>query len=587
VAGLVAIVANDRRSVVRAGELDEMVRDYKALRGPGEVRYVAAGTWARVACVYGSVAGQFRSNGNGGWLLAVGDVYSSRPLLEAARQELDGIFALIRYGSQPDELEIMNDPLGMQSLYMATANGRSYISTSSTLLGRHLARDLEPVAARLFLAAGSQFGPLTHFRGVERLEPATALVFGPHRYGRDTYWAPEVDERVRQMSLRQTADHCIDIAVATIKARLTAEPCLSADLTGGYDSRLVAVLFREAGLDFTTHTNGNGVDVRLAEQVALKGQFLWHHERLPARWTLGSQEVQRAATWADGTLEVLQLAEVLSYQEHRSASCGVVVSGGGGEHFGPYPWMQEFLRAGHSRQVNMDNLLSMRVLPRMNLSVLRSDDMSDVRDYCRDVFARRVRGYQGELNTTQLDVIYAYKSVGHFGAYRCASEAWIRSVLPCYYRDIFSAAFSAHYRWRRNHRLHRAIIERVNPAVAAVETERGGPAALLRPGNAYRFLPYYGRLAGTALRKLSNRSRGTTALPPSTTAAYRGALHRLRASGVLDSRYMHTADLYDKHGLGALLDSIERPGFAAWGLVGRVATIELVARAVAAQSVGP
>jgi hypothetical protein len=145
-------------------------------------------------------------------------------------------------------------------------------------------------------------------------------------------------------------------------------------------------------------------------------------------------------------------------------------------------------------------------------------------------------------------------------------------------QDISAAVFSSHHRWRNGHCLHRAVIERLDAVIGRVETERGGPAQLLRASNAHRFLPYYGRLARTAVRKVAGRPAPAIPLDDVTTQGYRRAVRLLRGEGVFDPGSALSGALYDPVALAALLDESERPGFTGWTVLGRIATLELAPR---------
>jgi hypothetical protein len=163
----------------------------------------------------------------------------------------------------------------------------------------------------------------------------------------------------------------------------------------------------------------------------------------------------------------------------------------------------------------------------------------------------------------------------HFGAYRSAIEAFVRSELRCYHKDISAAAFSSRHRWRNGHCPHRAVIERLDAVISRVETERGGPAQLLRASNAHRFLPYYGRLARTAVRKVAGRPAPAIALDDVTIQGYRRAVRLLRSEGLFDPGSALSDALHDPVALAALLDESERPGFTRWTVLGRIATRKL------------
>lgn len=167
--------------------------------------------------------------------------------------------------------------------------------------------------------------------------------------------------------------------------------------------------------------------------------------------------------------------------------------------------------------MNLDRLLAMRYLPPVDLSVVRGDPSGDVESYFRSTLRERAALAADEPNTTQLDLICAYKSVGHFGAYRSASEASLRTEMPFCYRDVFSAPFSAHHRGRNWHRLQKGMIHRLSRAMASVPTTLGGPAEPLRVTNAHRFLPYLTDAARATVPKLRGRQRGRGSVNAATS----------------------------------------------------------------------
>jgi hypothetical protein len=579
--GFAAIVAHDEgASSVSNDEIAALAEDYGALRGAEDIDLFAVGEWARVVAFHGSSPVGITRHGES-WSVVVGDMNcagASTPL-----RDLDGQFAAVRHNYGAASLEVITDPFGMQDVYVAKRGTRTYVSTSALVLARHLRAEPDPLGIKLFLRAGVQFGPVTHWNGIERVEPATALHFrvgSPMR--EEVYWSPSVDERVRAMSLAETVDHCIEVGTGLFERRLRDRGLVSADLTGGFDSRLVTALLDRAGVSFATMTVAEApVDARLAAAVADAGDWPFAAQALPRDWTIDQATLHRAAAWGDARLEVLDLSEVLWRQKDRSAISRLVVTGGGGENFGPSPWMQELWRAGRSQVVNFDNLMNMRLFLPLDVSVLRVDPRADAEEYAREVLSHRAVPYSQELNTTQLDVIHAYREVGHFGAYRSAGEAEVTAQLPCYFRDFWTAAFSARHRWRNGHRLHRGIIERLHPKVAAVETERGGPAAPGRLGNAARFLPYYARLARTATRKLRGRATSDGGARALTPAPYVDAVRILARSGVLAPDKMLSGSLYDPVRLENMVRMGENGTLPGWTLLGRIATVELAMRSVA------
>lgn len=578
-AGLVAIISEDRRTPVSVDEIRGLADAYSRLRPSRAEREVSAGEWARVTLLDGDVAGELVED-RGSWMLSVGAMHTPSPL-HAPLAEFDGQFAAIRYDANRDELVVLTDPFAMQALYVARRGDRTYVSTSATTLARHLAAEPEPLARKFYLRTGYIFGPITHWRGVERMDPGTALTFSRRSARREVYWRPVVDDRVRSMSLAETVDHCIAVGEATVQRHLRSVGRFWADLTGGFDSRMVTALLSRAGLSFDVSTNGydDDLDVKLARQVADTAGLEWRAFRLPPAWEPDDLTLRHAAAWGDGSLDVLQLADVLWNQRERAAAHVWLVAGGGGEHFNAFPWLQEYPWAGRSRRVH-ETLAVMRWVPRAELSFLRDSAGKEIEAYARQQFSKCAALFSDHPATTQYDAVYAYKSTGHFGAYRSANEAHVCQVVPCYYRDVFTTALSANHRWRNGHRLQRGIITRLNRSVAAVPVTQGGTALPVRAASAHHMAPYYTKYARAATRKVRQRLRPVTAghsatqsLPP-----YSAAVRRLRENGVLDPSKMHTADDYHRATLDALVDAATHGQHGALKLVGRIATVELAVR---------
>ncbi len=147
---------------------------------------MSAGGWAAAARIDGDVPGTGDSEG-GSWVLAIGPIRAPGRLCRTPISDLDGAFAAVRYDAGAERVAVISDPFGMQALYTAERDSRTYFSTCATALARHLRAPLDPLGSALFLRAGYQFGPLTHWTGVERLGPAVSLSFDGGRPRRDVY----------------------------------------------------------------------------------------------------------------------------------------------------------------------------------------------------------------------------------------------------------------------------------------------------------------------------------------------------------------------------------------------------------------
>jgi hypothetical protein len=259
--------------------------------------------------------------------------------------------------------------------------------------------------------------------------------------------------------------------------------------------------------------------------------------------------------------------------------------GGGGEHFRSYAWEQEFLNGGRSTKVNLDNWVDMKMLKPISTRVFVEDPSAAVREDLLSRMAAWAQPYSTELNSVQLDMLYAYKCTGHFGAYLSAAAGVITPELPFYLKPVFEAAFSTSHRNRGAHRLMRRMIELLDPRLSAIETAKGGPAQRPRVSNLHRFAPYYAKVGRKAITKLSERVLHRPLLLPAgpsdpIRAASRGALVESFDDGrPLRWEQMRSRALFKRAELGELLSRAAEPGLPDAGLLCRILTVELALRA--------
>jgi|GEM_PF-1401299 len=588
--GLVGIASKDGASPCSRAELEELARAYERLR-PGTARdYASAGDFAALVRFSDTPDPEPARSENGSWVVCCGTAHDPERTGGTRVEKLDGQFVWAHHDAERGELQIANDPFGMRSLFVAERRGSIYFSTSALALAAHLRARPNLLAIKVFLRAGFHFGTLTNWEGIERLDPGTRITLGPNGCRRDTYWAPHVDESVTALDLDDAVEHCVSVATETYRATYAAgAPRAWADLTGGWDSRLMTALLAHAGVGFVTNTAGDerSADVRVAAHVANAVGWEWHRFDVPDDWReVMPGLVPLALAWGDCHLDALQLCDVLWGHAEKSRRQTRLFTGGGGEHFRDRAWQQEFLNGGRTRRVNFDNYVDMRLLKPLDTSVFTHDPTDEVRDDMRARMRARAQPYGRYLNTTQLDVMHAYKNTGHFGAYLSASGATMAPELPYYLKPVFTAAFSTSHRHRGSHRLMRRMLTALDPRLAAAETEAGGPASPMTPRNAHRFIPYYATLARRATRKLSQRAPWPLLTPqraadPTRAQARAALVASLDDGHPLRHENMRSAALYERGVLNALLERAGDPRLgSAAGLLGRILTVELALRSV-------
>src|SRR4051794_39876865 len=172
-AGFVAVIAHDRHGRGLDEDAALLERAYSGLRPSERVSRLSVGDWVRGA--------QFErpgeQSGSGTTWLLGGTLHPGMDPATAPLADLRGRFALVRHDAVLDRVEVASDPLGMFRLYAAERADRTYVSTSAIALARHLRADPHELGMLFYLRAGTQYGPLTHWEGVERIDPGTVLIF--------------------------------------------------------------------------------------------------------------------------------------------------------------------------------------------------------------------------------------------------------------------------------------------------------------------------------------------------------------------------------------------------------------------------
>jgi asparagine synthetase B (glutamine-hydrolysing) len=606
--GVVGIVSHGRDTPVTEDDIDQLTSAYESLRGAGKRSAACAGSFARVATICATSGGgcshamagaampgaasadaRLPRSAGSSWVILTGTPHDPSGSGGADLQALDGQFTWASYDAPRDELSVATDPFGMQALYLAERRGRTYFSTSALALAKHLRARPSELGLGMFLRAGYQFGSVTNWEGIERLDPGTCVSFTARGPERRIYWRPTVDEAVARMGLAEAAEHCRSVTTSTLRSHLRGRQRGWADLTGGYDSRLLALLLAEAGVDFAANTVGreNDLDVRIAAQVANTAGWEWSRFDIPSSWReILPGLIPLSVAWGDCHLDVLQLAEVLWGHLEKAGVHPSLLGGGGGEHFRGFAWQQEFLRAGRSTEVNLDNWIDMRLLKPVSTQIFAHDPTPELREHLRARMAAYAAPYSSHRNTTQLDVLYAYKITGHFGAYASAASGAIGYELPFYFKPVFSVAFSTSHRHRTGHRLMRRMIAALDPRVAALSTADGGPAEPPRLGNLHRFTPYYRTIARKAVNKISERLLERPLLLPRAAsdpvrAGARAAfVDGLEEGGPLRAETMRSGPMFKRNALNDLLSRAEDPSLKDAAMLGRVLTVELALRTV-------
>ncbi len=554
--------------------------------------------------------GIVRDNQTGSWLMAAGTVvalernnHSDKPLqnllhtfIKHGSQALnayDGHFALIVYNAQDESLSVISDPIGLFSIFYYQQGDRMLISSSALAIASHLQAAPDPLSAEHFLRMGRLDADKTLWLGVKRILAGTELHLTRHHFDQTTYYTPTVDVSIANLSFKAALAQATDMLTGTFSHALQHEEETWVDLTGGFDSRLAAMLTEKSNVPFYTYCMGpaDSQDVIISQEISRELGWNYLHSQLPEKWE------QDQFTWfpaalghGDGLASTLRLAVTLRGFASRNTSTQSNVMGIGGENWRAYYWRVEGWNFGRSNKVHTEALLDELFPAYFPTYIMEADRSKEIRRDLSDFAENMFSHYSAYPNSVQLDRFEIYRDAGHGGAYLSATAAFGRSLAPFCFKEAVNFALSLNYRWKfpRHHVFIRTMLERENKRLASFPTTTGGPALPMRVTNMIKFSPLWKRILNRGLAISSKKILGKTIeiwpLPhPSgyPLPSWRKAFYAYaQAEGMFNFDKMHSRALYRRDAWQAFINPSTLFSSPHQEVLDRVISVEMAMRAV-------
>ena len=241
-------------------------------------------------------------------------------------------------------LLLARDPMGIKPLYYAwTEAGLVFASELQALQASGLASaEVNPTGVVAYLLMGSVPNPLTIYRQISALEPATWLEIDldrPEPARAVTYW--RLPDDISPVASQAEAVALVqERLLDAVRVRLVSDVPLGAFLSGGLDSSSVVMLMRAA-------TNG---PIRTCSMVFEEAEYSEASYARAVAGAAGAEHFERVITANDVLAELDAMLAALDQpsidgintyfvsQTARQAGLTVALSGlGGDEIFGGYP----------------------------------------------------------------------------------------------------------------------------------------------------------------------------------------------------------------------------------------------------------
>lgn len=198
-------------------------------------------------------------------------------------EHLRGMFAFAVWDSAARRLVLARDRVGKKPLYYReTDHGLWFASELKALLrAPGFPGDLDPVALHHYLTFQYVPSPLTIYKGVRKLPPASVLVYEDGRAVVSSYWRLDY-RRGGPPTEEEAAERLRELILEATRLRLVSERPVGAFLSGGLDSSVVVAAMAELASGpvktFTIGFDERRFDERRFARLTAERFATEHHE---------------------------------------------------------------------------------------------------------------------------------------------------------------------------------------------------------------------------------------------------------------------------------------------------------------------
>lgn len=257
--------------------------------------------------------------------------------------ETDGDYLFLIYDSKKEMLFLFNDLLGRLPFYFTLWKSNIIISREIRFLSNILEnRDYDKIGIAQSLLFGYPLGERTFIENFNRVPPASlifiSLKSGEWENSRLYNFNFEIKEH-SNLSMQKCTDELIDLLTESCKARLSPNAKNVLSLSGGLDSRALAIILKSTMLDFSTATylgykEFADKDAVGAEEIARRLNLKWELIKVG---TPKGIDVNKLIKYKNG-LNTLSSVFLLTFYEqlvHKFGKNMVYITGDGGDKIFP------------------------------------------------------------------------------------------------------------------------------------------------------------------------------------------------------------------------------------------------------------
>ena len=554
--------------------------------------YVA--TFARLNGTGGSVVIDPQTNS---WLIAIGswfleDGHSSgaeEHLLQrffevGPRQlgrEMEGFFTVVIGDGRTREILAITDLIGSCHCFMRTTAEGMALSGSSLLLAGLGDFTLDEVACQEYLRVGVIYGERTCFREVRKLGPASIYRFANGSLIENKrYW--EISEiETGHIPRRDVAAALWDASVHTAQKISNRYEKLVCDLTGGYDSRILAGVFLGSGAHFSSTVSGtpDSADVRVSRELAqLAG--LAHEVQAPIK-NISYDQINAAVSLTDGAYDAVEYAGIMQIHRHLATRFDISLNGSFGEVARGYWWELLFPRTGVQIPLDAGQLARKRFSALdQNAALFPAGQRLDLVSHFTKMISQLNASISGKANTLQMDHTYIMLRMQSWQGRIASSTNQIWPCLsPFMFRSVLEVMLTAQPAARNRSLLVREMLAKFQPQLAQHPLEHGYPAMPATLTNLHGFWPLVPHYISRIRNKLISRSPWQASTTPGRVLSQRETLWQDDAvRNALNPSTMYLATILDEAALVPFINNSQTTLFAYTEQWNRLLTLEIALR---------
>ncbi|OGH87732.1 MAG: asparagine synthase (glutamine-hydrolyzing) [Candidatus Magasanikbacteria bacterium RIFOXYA1_FULL_40_8] len=263
-------------------------------------------------------------------------------------QKFNGIFAFAIFDKKDNSFFIARDRIGIKPLYYywdpSTSSGRAKLVFSSeikAILEHNIERKINKGALNIYFRTLYVPAPLTMFEGINKLEPASYLIYKNNKLEQKKYWQPSdfTDIANRSEAMAKIKELMKD----SVRLQLISDRPVGIFLSGGIDSTVITGLVSELTNDkiktfsanYDIKVNKFNIDADLA--VRTSKYYQTEHQEVLVTGKDARDNFQKVIWNMDEPVaNATQIATYLLSKE-TSREVAVVLGGDGGDElFGGY-----------------------------------------------------------------------------------------------------------------------------------------------------------------------------------------------------------------------------------------------------------